>query len=235
MKNKWDAFMGSAGFYVTMAVCLLVAGISGYFLLFDKDTSVPVEESTPIEVPAVSNPEPSISAVEEDIPPVVETISPEPIEDPVSMPEVEISSEPIVEEAPRLIVSPLQGEVLTAFSVDTLLYNETLDDWRTHDGIDISAKPGTTVLASCSGTVHTVTDDALMGTTVVLDHAGGYQTTYANLQAMPTVEIGDSVSAGQIIGAVGTTAAAEAAQAPHLHFSVTHEGDAIDPIDFLNQ
>ena len=235
MKDKWDAFMGSAGFYVTMAVCLLIAGISGYFLLFDQETPIPAEEPMQVETPVVSTQEPSIPVIEEEIPPVVETIAPEPVEVPVSMPEVEISSEPIVEEAPRLVVSPLQGEVLTVFSVDTLVYNETLDDWRIHDGIDISAKPGTTVLAACSGTVCAVTDDALMGTTVVIDHAGGYQTTYANLQGTPTVEIGDTVSAGQIIGAVGTTAAAEASQSPHLHFSVSLDGDAVDPNEFLKR
>ena len=49
------------------------------------------------------------------------------------------------------------------------------------------------------------------------------------------MEIGDSVSAGQTIGTVGDTAAAEAAQGPHLHFSVTKDGDVVDPDDFLNQ
>ena len=49
------------------------------------------------------------------------------------------------------------------------------------------------------------------------------------------VEVGDTVSAGQTIGTVGDTAAAEAAQGPHLHFSVTKDGDVVDPDDFLNQ
>ena len=74
----------------------------------------------------------------------------------------------------------------------------------------------------------------LRGTTVVIDHDGGYQTTYANLQATPTVQEGDTVSAGEIIGAVGTTAAAETAQGPHLHFGVTLDGEAVDPQEFLN-
>ena len=72
-----------------------------------------------------------------------------------------------------------------------------------------------------------------MGTTVVIDHDGGYTTTYANLQAKPTVEPGDTVTAGQIIGAVGTTASAEAAQPPPLHSSVPQDGEAVDPSAFL--
>ena len=134
-----------------------------------------------------------------------------------------------------LIVSPLNGEVVTAFSVDELVYNETLADWRTHDGIDISAVQGTTVLAASSGTVSSVTDDPLMGTTVVINHDGGYQTTYSNLQARPNVEAGENVSAGQIIGAVGRTAAAESAQGPHLHFSVTKDGAPVDPNEYLKR
>ena len=101
--------------------------------------------------------------------------------------------------------------------------------------MDISASAGTTVMAASAGTVLAVTDDALMGTTVTIEHSGGYQTTYANLQAKPAVSQGDTVSAGQIIGAVGTTAAAESAQGPHLHFSVTQDGDAVDPNSFLKQ
>ena len=49
------------------------------------------------------------------------------------------------------------------------------------------------------------------------------------------MEQGDTVTAGQVIGAVGTTAAAESAQGPHLHFSVTKDGDAVDPEEYLNK
>ena len=77
---------------------------------------------------------------------------------------------PVAPEAPMAVVSPLQGEVVAAFSVDQLLYDETLEDWRTHDGVDIAAPEGDPVLAACAGTVVSVDDDALMGTTVVLRH-----------------------------------------------------------------
>ena len=90
------------------------------------------------------------------------------------------------------------------------------------------------MLAASGGTVLSVSDDLLMGTTVVREHGNGYQTTYANLQQTPPVAQGDSVTAGQIIGTVGTTASAESAQGPHLHFSVTKDGDAVDPDTYLN-
>lgn len=231
MKSKWEAIRGSIGFYVTMAVCLLAVGVGGYFLLSDEEE--PVEEvSAPPADTVVTSSVPQIQEPEKTE--VIGVVSEEPIAvETVPMPEIEIDDTPVIAEAPRLTVTPLNGEVLTAFSVDQLVYNPTLEDWRVHDGIDISAAAGTSVLAACSGTVLSVEDDALMGTTVVLEHAGGYQTTYANLGETPSVEVGDSVSAGQIIGIVGTTAAAEAAQGAHLHFAVTKDGDVIDPNAFL--
>ena len=144
-----------------------------------------------------------------------------------------ITAEPVTPVAPRLIVSPLSGETVAAFSMDELAYSETLADWRTHDGIDIKADAGTQVLAASSGMVLSVADDDLMGTTVVIAHDGGYETTYSNLQSVPTVAPEQYVSAGQVIGAVGTTSLAEASMAPHLHFSVTKDGEIIDPQEFL--
>lgn len=234
--KKWDAFMGSAGFYVTLAVCLLVVGVSGYFLLFDSKDTEPAAEETSQVPESESVAAPAEELEEPEAPAVVETISPDPVEAKTApMPEEEVDDTPVAAEAPRTVVSPLDGQVVTAFSVDQLVYSETLGDWRTHDGVDISASAGTAVLAACAGTVAGIEDDPLMGTTVTISHAGGYQTVYASLQEHPSVEIGDSVSAGQTIGTVGDTAAAEAAQGPHLHFSVTKDGDVVDPDDFLNQ
>lgn len=239
MENKLKSVLSGWGFYVLLAVCLLVMAVSGWFLLFggDEAEEIPVTEpvSAPVQDVYVPEPVETEEGPEEEEPPV-EASAPAPVEVEVvpPMPEVPVDDTPVMAEAPRLVVSPLNGEVLTAFSVDRLVYSPTLADWRTHDGVDISAKPGTTVLAATAGTVASVEDDPLMGTTVTIDHQGGYTTTYANLQAKPTVLPGDLVTAGQIIGAVGTTAAAEAAQSPHLHFSVSRDGDAVDPNEFLN-
>ena len=238
MSRKWDAIRGSAEFYVTMAVCLLVIAVSGYFLLFGGESP---EERLEADPPAgtaaaqeASAPDLAPEAQTQVMPeaPAVEAL--EPVEVPASMPEVEVDPTPVAAEAPGLIVHPLEGgEVVSAFSMDALAYNPTLGDWRTHDGVDIAAGEGTAVLAAAAGTVRSVEDDPLMGTTVVIDHPDGHQTTYANLQPEPKVQKGDSVSAGQILGAVGATAAAEASQEPHLHFSVTKDGQPVDPQTYL--
>ena len=237
MENKLKSVLSGAGFYALLAVCLILAAVSGYFLLFAGDEEEPAPQkavSAPTRdmyVPAPEPPEPEPEPEED-----VEASAPAPVEVEIvpTMPEAPVDDTPVIAEPPRLVVEPLKGEVLTAFSMDQLVYSPTLEDWRTHDGVDISATPGTTVLAATAGTVSSVEDHPLMGTTVVIEHQGGYATTYSNLQAKPTVQPGDSVTAGQIIGAVGTTAAAEAAQSPHLHFSVALDGEAVDPVEFLN-
>ena len=237
MLKKLRSILGGGGFYAVLALCVLAVGIGGYFLLTDS----PAQPETPeTETSQTEAPQAAVSAPVEDVPaepPAVETTAPaEPEAAGESVQEAEpVDDTPVVAAVPKLVVEPLEGKVLTAFSVDQLVYSQTLGDWRTHDGVDISAEEGTDVLAASGGTVRSVSDDPLMGTTVVLDHGDGYQTTYASLQVGAAVEVGDSVTAGQVIGTVGTTAAAESAQGPHLHFSVTHDGDAVDPEEYLNK
>ena len=239
MDNKLKSVLSGTGFYVLLAVCLIAAAVSGWFLLFGgsaapEEPAAPpsAETSAPVRETYVPRPQP----VEEEEPPV-EASAPAPVEVEIVpvMPEAPVDDTPVMAEEPQLVVEPLKGEVLMAFSMDQLVYSPTLADWRTHDGVDISAVPGTTVLAAASGTVSSVEDDPLMGTTVTIEHAGGCVTTYANLQAKPTVLPGDLVTAGQIIGAVGATASAESAQSPHLHFSVRENGEPVDPAAFLSR
>mgnify|MGYP002696580141 FL=1 len=115
-----------------------------------------------------------------------------------------------------------------------LLYDPTMADWRTHDGIDVQADEGAAVKTAAAGTVQSVTDDELMGTTVVIQHEGGYATQYSSLQADVPVQQGQQVAAGEVIGRVGATSAAESRMGPHLHFSVSRDGAVIDPHDYVN-
>ena len=230
MENKFKSLMSGA-FPVVLAGCVLAAGIGGYFWLFGGsggESSGKEEASAPAVIQEDS---PTAQAIA----PEAEEAAAEEEEIPASMPEEPVTVEvPVVAEAPNPVVQPLEGEVVTAFSVDELLYSPTMDDWRIHDGVDIAAQEGDSVVSASAGTVLSVTEDALLGTTVVIDHGNGVEATYASLQEGPMVTAGESVSAGQIIGTVGTTAASEAAQGPHLHFSVTKDGDTMDPNEFLS-
>ncbi len=247
MTSKYKAMLGGAGFYAALFLCLAAVGAGAYFLLFRTNAPAPAVPAPASGAAADPAPVPNLNP--DPAPPVVEAVKPTPLprdpdpepvtpapekeEEPHAVPTIDPAPVEAVE--PSLIVSPLSGQVVAAFSADSLAYNPTLDDWRTHDGVDIAAAPGTNVLAASAGTVLSVGEDDLMGTSVALGHSGGYVTTYANLQAVPAVSEGDKVSAGQIIGAVGETAISETASGPHLHFSVSKDGEPIDPDEYLNR
>ena len=122
---------------------------------------------------------------------------------------------------------------MAEYAMDCLSYNQTTRDWRVHNGVDIAAAEGTSVLAAADGTVYTVYDDETMGTTVVIRHEDGYTTKYSCLAQEVMVAAGDIVTMGQQIGCVGTTALLESALDPHVHFSVTCDNEVVDPAEFL--
>jgi len=87
-----------------------------------------------------------------------------------------------------------------------------------HSGIDLAAPVGTSVLASGSGTVAFASNQGVYGNLVVINHAQGLQTRYAQLGSI-RVKVGQTVKRGQVLGTVGTTGTPSSRQ-PHLHFEV---------------
>lgn len=127
---------------------------------------------------------------------------------------------------------PIAGELQKEFSVDELLWDETMQDWRTHNGIDIAAEEGTEVVAAAPGTVMEAYEDEMYGTTVKVMHDDNVVTVYKNL-AKTVVGKDDILDEGQMIGTVGNTGSFETAQTPHLHFEVILEDKNINPLDFI--
>lgn len=255
-KRQAASIFGGMGFYIALLVCVVAAGVVGYFALLKDDTK-PVEDPVPS---AVSEPEPaqSVTAPEpeparpvlKETPVIVEhpTVRPiledEPEEAPVFDTEgipLNEDDAPVMEPAPieavepMIVVAPLAGETVAAFSADQLAYDATLGDWRTHDGIDIRAEAGTAVASAAAGVVLSVEEDGRMGTTVTVDHRNGYITTYASLQPEVSVLAGDEIPAGAVLGAVGNTSLTEAGWGAHLHFSVSKDGEPVDPAVFLGE
>ncbi|MBW4691379.1 MAG: M23 family metallopeptidase [Lyngbya sp. HA4199-MV5] len=87
-----------------------------------------------------------------------------------------------------------------------------------HSGIDLAATVGSPVLAVADGTVAFAGKQGAYGNLVVINHAEGLQTRYAQL-ATVKVKAGQSVKRGQTIATVGTTGT-RSSKEPHLHFEV---------------
>ena len=121
---------------------------------------------------------------------------------------------------------PVAGPVTSPFGART---SPTTGAQEFHEGIDIGAAQGTPIRAAASGTVTFAGQMSGYGNVVIVQHTAGLQTRYAHQSAM-SVTAGQTVAAGEVIGAVGATGEATG---PHLHFEVRLNGVAVDPAPYL--
>lgn len=133
-----------------------------------------------------------------------------------------------------VFIMPSIGNVSKSYSVDVLVYSDTMEDYRTHSGIDICAGTGEGVMAAADGVVSEVYAHPMMGYTVVIRHDGGAETVYQNLAEDIAVSVGDTVKSGEVIGAVGDSALIEIAEEPHLHFELRVGGKTVNPLDYIS-
>ena len=118
-----------------------------------------------------------------------------------------------------------------AFAPDVLGFSATMQDWRTHGGVDFGAEAGSDVLAVGNGKVTKVVSDPQWGYTVEIDH-GAFTARYCALSQDGAVGIDAEVHTGDVIGTLAEIPM-ESADTPHLHFEVRQNGAAVDPIDAL--
>ena len=144
---------------------------------------------------------------------------------------VSVQAEP----TPPTYTMPVGGSVTKAFSNDILVYSTTMNDYRVHNGVDLSAGVGTPVKAFTDGTVEAVYEDPMLGYTVVVDHGNETKSYYSNLSsAFPEgIEAGKKVKEGEVIGGIGESILVECAEEPHLHFEVKVNGEYVDPMSYF--
>ena len=131
-------------------------------------------------------------------------------------------------------MSPLEGDPIFGYSMEALSYNQTTRDWRVHNGIDLAATDNQPVMAAADGEIYTVFEDNAMGHTVVIRHNDGYTTCYSSLSDAVTVKPGDKVTMGDTIGYAADSTIVESSLGSHVHFSVTHYDEPMDPTEFLS-
>lgn len=125
---------------------------------------------------------------------------------------------------------PAPASILTAYGWQV---GSTAADVVFHSGVDLAAERGTPVLAVGDGTVAFVGEQGAYGNLVVVNHAEGLQTRYAQLDTM-IVEVGQRISGGDRLGTVGSTGVASV---PHLHFEVRSNSNlgwvAQNPVSYV--
>lgn len=231
------------GFYISLAVCLAaVAGAAWTTYGSIQEYTQPSDESSieesenekvneevsdqkyeKSEIEESSKPEPSENSVES-IPPKrsePEQSSAKPVE-----PSVQQTA---AEESENVTAEPIdKGEVLKPFSPKNPLKSETMGDWRTHSGVDISAGEGTPVRAIMSGVVKDLYTDPMFGNVIVIEHSGGYESLYCGVTDTSIATKDSKVKAGDTIGYIGKIPS-ESKDEPHLHLEVKLDGNNMDP------
>ena len=221
-EGKFEKFLAGKGFYIVLALCVAVIGISAWVIASTPAKSTELEPGMSVE-----------NVLPEETPqqtaPVINT---DDFTDDETAAE-EKSAKNDTEAEPTTWVRPVVGDTVREHSLEVLKYDVTLADWRTHDGVDIAAEQGTVVRAAADGTVESITKDDMYGTTVTIAHNGGLKTVYSNLEDTPTVKEGDTVCAGDVIGSVGISAICEIGEGTHLHFAMSKNGESVNPMDYL--
>lgn len=258
--TKVSSFLLGNGFYIALTLCVGLIGLSGYYLMSAVHTNevAPASANTTLEVPTTSitpqaplpevvapslEPE-SLVESEKETSQTVVTVEKEEQQEQAQdvVTEPEVSEEPKESEETIAVVEevtattfflPVVGTLQQEHSIEVLSYHPTFGDWRTHTGIEVGTEIDAPVCAVADGYVSAVFSDDMTGTTVVLVHGEQLETTYTNLVEETLVEVGDTVLAGQLIGAVGETMLGTGDAPTQLHVSMTKGGKQVDPMEYL--
>lgn len=222
--SKVAAFFKRNIYFVLMIVCVLAIGV------IITVAAVTGTEDDPTDTPTVVVPGDDDDDADEDKnPPVVDDDD-----------DNDSDGDGDDEQKPQPAKTFTLDGILEEYTIDIgysdaeLVFNPTQGHWATHQGVDLIAEAGTAVKCSFDGTVKTVTDDSFHGTTVVISHDGGYETTYKLLGEV-SLKVGDKVAEGDTIGTVSGDALAEMAQGAHLHLELSKDGVLVDPTSYMSE
>ena len=123
----------------------------------------------------------------------------------------------------KLAVTPIEGTITSRYGVSSRIRKST------HTGLDISAVTGTDIKVVADGTVISAGYSGSYGYLVKVDHGNGVETWYAHTSKM-YVKKGDTVKAGDVIAAVGSTGNSTG---PHLHLEIRIDGKTVNPQNYL--
>lgn len=126
----------------------------------------------------------------------------------------------------------INATLLKDFSATELFYNSTCGRWEYHSGIDLTSSDNL-VYAMADGVVAEISENSLMGTTVVIKHSDKLKSVYSSLSSELNLQVGDTVEKGDKIGTADNTATSEQNDGKHLHFEILENGKSVDPANYL--
>lgn len=237
-KSRTTQFVKGKGFYAVLAFSIATIGGAtwlGINSALDQFEVLPEVDTSPSEI--VDDYEwqlPDLDIIEE-IPAEVkqEDIIKEEII--VQTQEFEIVKEDVEPQTAvqQGYILPMSGDIINPYSGDKVVKSKTLDEWVMHTGVDIAGEIGTPVKSVSGGTVLSIENDDLWGTTVVIEHQDGITSHYSSLKSAVSVKVDQTVKLGDVIGEISESCPIEAAEPPHLHFGIKQDGEWIDPFSII--
>lgn len=131
-------------------------------------------------------------------------------------------------------VLPMGTQIIKDYSNGEMVKNETMGDWRVHNGVDFGGAAGNTVAAVADGTVIKVYNDSFWGTVAEIDHGNGMIVRYCGLKDSSCTPQGSEIKQGDKVGTLGHIPI-ETADGEHLHLEVLIDGKYVDPLAALNK
>lgn len=238
------------GFYIALCCCVLAIGIAGYVndklasdkkQITDEETFSSVADIADLEnannfstpnnyiasLPTVFPTEEAVITEDYSVPTSSDT---EVVEEyALDNPDVQSAAVIVSDDKPYFSM-PAGGTIISSFTT-SLSYNEATSDYRTHNGIDISADEGCSISAVADGTVEDINAD-VMGQNITLSHSNGMTSKYMGLASTENLTIGDKVKSGDVIGLLGAPKGENTSE-PHLHFEMYRDGIAVNPETYL--
>ncbi|MDF2473867.1 MAG: hypothetical protein K0R21_1649 [Anaerocolumna sp.] len=129
---------------------------------------------------------------------------------------------------------PVTGNVLMNYSMDRVIYFETLEQFKCNPAIIIDAKVGTEVLSAANGIITSVEENAETGATVTASIGNGYSLVYGQLKDVK-VNVGDSVAEGEVIGTIAEPTKYYSLEGSNLYFQVLKEEETVNPMALLRE
>ena len=152
-----------------------------------------------------------------------------PSDTPVTSPDDE--NVPVIK--PIEFIMPVISPTAIGEYEETMVFNSTLNRYTAHLAMDFYAPEGSSVYAVYDGTVVSIENTFLQGTTITIDHGNGLFSIYNSLADGESVSVGQTVKQGDEIGQVSVTNRQEYKAGAHLHFEVKENGQFIDPAKYF--
>lgn len=207
-KGNFFTFLKKNAVYIVLVLCILAVGLSVALTLVDgKSASI---DST------LGSEQDSVGSVDEN----------ENVDSPADIPDEPVSN--VV-----TFIMPVQNATEIGEYSESMVFNSLLGRFSTHMAVDFFAPEGTLVYATYGGTIESVENTLLKGTTITIDHGNGLKTVYNSILDGDRVMPGQTVKQGDVIGEISVSNRQEADLGAHLHFEVYEDGVNIDPAKYL--